>query len=467
MLGWKKHKLESRLLYIIDITENKIAIVGTTDEATQRAVKLFISNYVNESSKGVSINIRAGKTVMQRYYSENVTFINGNSGAEWEVGNRVVLSEANGISNKYGEIMNVSSNHYPSITELRYQPNKEDNGKLIAHFCLRDGFSDTDACFMESSDGGKTWSLLSRPKEQSKAGINASLKPGQMAHIYELPAQLGEYPAGTLVYASGSINYSIRSEIWMWYSTDCGKTWKQTAKIAIGGAVNPVPGWHEQSGVWEPFVWYEDGYLYCFYSDDSDKNHDQKLVYKRSKDGVNWSKLVDVCTFDDPDARPGMFVMTKMGNGEYFMVYEYVNDPDKPHAPVYYKTTKDITEWNPADKGTLIEDSKGAYPGSAPSCVWTPYGGECGTLVVTASSTREKIFVSFDYGKTWEQIESPLAYKSNNIDDSTGKPSYSAGLWLSKDMRTIYFINTTTVDKKNDPDSKVCAIEFTTIKIYD
>ena len=94
---------------------------------------------------------------------------------------------------------------------------------------------------------------------------------------------------------------------WMWYSTDCGKTWVQTSKVAEGGIT--------RLGVWEPFTFYEDGKLYCFYSDDSDPLHDQKLVFKWSEDGLNWSDAIDVCTFKNAADRPGMAVLTKMGKG--------------------------------------------------------------------------------------------------------------------------------------------------------
>jgi len=451
----KLKKQTDKDAYIIEITENKICILGTTEKATVRAMRVFVNDYVKLSSAN-NLNVSKGKTYASFYDSDKILTLSNGVEIETVVAPTTLMTaEMNKI---FGYVVDASSTHYPSIIELQHQPNPEDNGKLIAHFCLRDSRYASDACFMESTNGGKTWNLLSRPVEQSTAGIADSLRPGQMAHIYELPAAVGNYPAGTIVYASGSINYSVRSEIWIWYSTDCGKTWKQTAEIAEGGCVDPVPGWHKQSGVWEPFLWYDGGYLYCFYSDDTDLNHDQKLVYKRSKYGVNWENAVDVCTFDDPSARPGMFVMTKMGNGEYFMVYEYVS---KGKAPIYYKTTKDITQWDSENPGTLIATPNGKTMNSAPSCIWVPTGGDCGTLIVSASSTADELFISFDYGKTWSTFENPMPYTAKDLDSSSGKPGYSAGFWLGADQRTVYFINTTTSDK-----IKKCRIQFTSFRIY-
>ncbi len=445
--------------YIIDITENKIAIVGTTESATLRALKVFINEYVKASPEGKGLSIDAGKTYAKKHDSSKVEFIEDDTELEIVQEATTVLATGGTLPSSSGVTAKVSSVHYPSIVELKYQPNKEDNGKLIAHFCLSATGINTGACFMQSTNGGKTWSLLAMPTEQKSTADN--LIPGGMAHLYELPAKIGKYPAGTLVYASGSINYNVRTEIWVWYSTDCGKTWTQTSMVASGGSAQSVPGWGPQTGVWEPFIWYEDGYLYCFYSDDSDPAHDQKLVYKRSKDGVNWSKLYDVCTFDDPAARPGMFVMTKMGNGEYLMVYEYGGSPEVTGAPIYFKTTKDITNWNPSNPGTLIKTSSGSRPNSAPACIWTPYGGECGTLIVGSTSSESNLFVSFDYGKSWKTMRNPLPYRTRTDDEKNSRTGYSPSFVLGSDGKTIYYLNTTNI-----PETGKRRIQFTSFIIY-
>ena len=281
-----------------------------------------------------------------------------------------------------------------------------------------------------------------------------------MAHIYELPAQVGDMPAGTLLYSGNSVNYSYKSHIGVWRSFDAGHTWEEYTIVARAGGL--------KEGVWEPVMWYEesDGYLYCFYSDDSDPAHDQKLVYKRSKDGKSWSTVYDVCTFDDPAARPGMFAMTKMSNGEYFMVYEYCGGRS---CHIHYKKTKDITDWNPTDPGKLLQ--VGDYHiGSAPWCVWTPVGGECGTLIATGmweaagGDGTHRMFVSFDYGETWTTMANPLPYDSSNRMTSDDHVGYSPSFFVSSDPSVIYYINTTNT---NDPKYGVTEIKVARLKLYE
>ena len=345
---------------------------------------------------------------------------------------------------------------YPSITELRHQKNEADNGKLIltASVVAEVGDKSTVACVMMSPDKGKSWECIARPKEVLRPELG---HVGSMAHIYELPVELGEMPAGTLLYSYNSVNYgtmedrkSGNSILAVWRSFDCGYTWEEYVIIDEAGGI--------REGVWEPFMYYceEDGYLYCFYSDDSDPNHDQKISYKRSKDGVNWEgeggkigsgtgmdvEPVDIVAVDKFDYRPGMVALTKMGNGEYFMAYEQFGDWSG--CPIFYRTTKNLADWGEKnDEGTRITDEEGSIMMSAPAAIWTKQGGECGTLIVASkiSSNKGFMMVSFDYGNTWEKVEDPLA--SVATEQNNRRIGYSAGFWISSDGESIYYTNST------------------------
>ena len=442
--------------YIIDITENKIVIVGQSTIGTIRALQFFVNNYVLSSEEANKIDISAGKTYTKEYDIVQNIYIEDKLDMDVEVKSTLVAVPEKGYTKVGDDLWSISTTHYPAVLELKYQKNEEDNGKLIAIFNFNAARvkSDPNTCgsVWESSDKGASWKLIASPKET----IDPSIKGISMAHIYELPAQVGDMPAGTLLYSGNSVNYSRKSHIGVWRSFDAGYTWEEYVIIAKAGGL--------KEGIWEPFMWYEesDGYLYCFYSDDSDPKHDQKLVYKRSKDGVKWSEIYDVCTFDNPADRPGMFSMTKMSNGEYFAIYEYCGSGG---CKIYYKTTKDITNWNHTDPGTLLQ--VGNYSvGSAPWCIWSPAGGECGTLIATGmweknGNGQHRMFVSFDYGKTWETMTNPLPYDNKNDAKGTDRIGYSPCLVLGSDPSIVYYVNTT------DTPEGLQRIQFARLKLYE
>ncbi len=56
-----------------------------------------------------------------------------------------------------------------------------------------------------------------------------------------------------------------------------------------------------------------------------------------------------------------------------------------------------------------------------------------------------------------DETKAPLAPP----EEKNGKPGYSAGFWLGADQRTVYYINTTTIDTTGR-----CRIQFTSFKVY-
>ncbi|MBP3332848.1 MAG: exo-alpha-sialidase [Clostridia bacterium] len=443
--------------FVIDITENKIVIVGKSTIGTVRAMKTFVNNYVLPSKYAGMIDISAGMTLTKEYDVLQNIYIEDKLDIDVEVVSTIIQSTRPG---EYTDVLGTPATiyypTYPSIVELQYQENEEDNGKLVAilEFSSSNDNS-TWGSVWESTDKGESWKIIARPRET----LDRTIKGISMAHIYELPAAVGDMPAGTLLYSGTSVDYSRRSQIAIWRSFDAGHTWKEYTMVASAGGL--------KEGIWEPFTWYDesDGYLYCFYSDDSDPRHDQKLVYKRSKDGKTWSDVCHVCAFDNPADRPGMLAMTKMGNGEYFAVYEYCGSEN---CHIYYKTTKDITSWNPSDPGTKLK-AGGYSVGSAPWCVWTSAGGECGTLIVTGmwesgGDGTHRMFVSFDYGKTWETMTNPLPYDLGNEATEHDHIGYSPSLFVGADRSVIYYLNTTNT---NDPKYAVAEIKFARLKLYE
>ena len=454
--------------FAVEIAGNKIAVMGKTVTTTVRAVEHFIREYITPSTNYCCIDISSGKSVITPFDAVKTIVLSNGTELDIELTSTVFTVPASGTVEVMGINSTVHTAHYPSVIELQY--NGENNGKLIGIFCLNDtpvgGTAKTNSCVVESSDGGKTWNIISRPIES----IDTSIKGISMAHIYELPEKVGDMPAGTLLYTGNSVNYSKKSHIAVWRSFDCGHTWQGYVIIAEGGGT--------KEGVWEPFMYYneKDGYLYCFYSDDSDPAHDQKLVYKRSLNGVDWSASVDVCAFDAQKDRPGMLIMTKMGLGPYFMVYEYFGTN---RGDVYYKITGDITDWNAEFPGTKLQLPDGYALSGAPSCIWTSVGGSNGILIVsgkhelqgteiithpegTAEEVSPKLFISFNNGSTWETIDNFLPYNPGNDALDTNRIGHSSAFFVGEDPSVIYYMSCT-----DDPETGRQRIQFARVRIYE
>ena len=446
--------------FIIDFDSECISVFGKTDASTLRAAEYFVEKYIcpNGSSE-IPLTEQTASIIKIFIKLEN--------------GSEIIVEEKSTVFGVKGGVYQgglypskLSKSYYPSIIELKH--NGENNGKLLAILAVNDtpseGYEhlDTNACVMESSDGGKTWTMIARPMEtinptyEAEDGTIYNIQGISMAHIYELPERVGDMPAGTILYSGTSVNYDCYSQVAVWRSFDCGYTWEEYTIVDSAGGL--------REGVWEPFMWYEesDGYLYCFYSDDSDPAHDQKLVFKRSSDGVNWSDAVEVCSFKKQKDRPGMIIMTKMANGEYLIVYEYYGSYS---GNIFYKTTKDITSWNPASPGTMLSADGYSVTG-APSCIWTSSGGENGILIISGKADSDggqqhHLFVSLDYGKTFSTIENPLSYDITLDVKETNRVGHSASFIVSSDPSLIYYVNTTVT-----PETGYQRVEFAALRIY-
>ena len=69
----------------------------------------------------------------------------------------------------------------------------------------------------------------------------------------------------------------------------------------------------------------------CYYSDERDPAHNQKLVYTTTSDLKTWSAIQPAAANADSNARPGMAVVSKVPNG-YMMTYELCNPPSGQRA---------------------------------------------------------------------------------------------------------------------------------------
>jgi hypothetical protein len=310
---------------------------------------------------------------------------------------------------------------YPRVIQLRVGANK---GTLLATYGHRGTLP-----IWRSTDNGETWTKLSDVPQLS----------GQPC-LYELPSQMGEFPAGTVMACGIGTGRTTpnTSQLDVAVSRDAGKTWAYLSTIVTGrpGPYNAATraglARDAAAPIWEPFLGSDShGKLVAYLSDERDKKngYNQLLDHVVSEDGgKSWGPVVYDVAIPDGLSRPGMAIVAKDGKGKYYMSYELVSAPGYPLEPrtnaMHFRTSTDGLNWgDPKNPGTLIQDRWRQFPNGTPYIVWSPWGGPNGTLVASARSVvRDTIgrvggglFVNRNGGDGyWTLIETPMWYDINN-----------------------------------------------------
>ncbi|KAJ5978947.1 hypothetical protein N7501_002289 [Penicillium viridicatum] len=253
-----------------------------------------------------------------------------------------------------------------------------------------------------SKDYGKTWKEISKVHDTAN-GYGLRYQP----FLYSLPERVGSFEKGTLLLAGSSIPTDLSStHIDLYASQDDGVNWKFVSHIAAGGEALPNNG---LTPVWEPFLLANKGKLICYYSDQRDNaTYGQTMVHQVSTDLKNWGPVVEDVTYPTYTDRPGMPVVTKLPNGQYFYIYEYGSffGTSSYSFPIYYRLSSDPENIASAPGRRLVVSS-GTQPTSSPYAVWTPYGGENGTIIAS-SGTQSTLFINKALGEgEWTEITSP------------------------------------------------------------
>ena len=454
--------VNNKSAFVIEAVGNKIVILGKSDDVTVHAIKYFATSFISDAGKDSAITIDPNHSSVHKADTDMIVFPE----------NLVGLKFSDKISvYSHDDKFSAQSLYYPTAIQLRYQENAENNGKMLATLNSSEQFYR----ILESKDG-TDWKQIATVYDR----VNSLCRGGRMPMLYELPADMGQYKKGTVLLAgtSSALNTSSqeKSAIVVYYSTDLGKTWTSGQNVDFG------EGRTDGEGVWEPCLIYEEstGRIYCFYSDDSDPAHDQKIVYKYTSDLVTWTGSdgngADSAPFDavasaDSKLRPGMVSLTKMDNGEYIMVYEVGHARYKDStATVYYKKSKSLGDWGDVSYvgDVVLTTDKHAF-GSAPWCTYTSVAGENGMFITTgryrddrnSDPSEPDLFISFDFAESFTHIENPFDY--TNTDLHLGKFGYSPFFLTSSDGKTIYYFNTSLFK----PVNKTQCIEMVRIEIIE
>ncbi|MEV5539511.1 sialidase family protein [Saccharopolyspora shandongensis] len=316
-----------------------------------------------------------------------------------------------------GELLRTGGSSYPRMVRLQHSGLAD--GRVLASMTTyvdRAGF----AVIYESRDDGETFRQIGEirdPEGADEKGMCCST-------LYELPRQVGDMPAGTLLWAGtagvGGDPEERRSSIRVWRSDDHGRTWSFLSTI-VQAPVGP--------GVWEPeFTVSAQGDLVAFYSDDGDPKHDQKMVQVRSADGRNWTDLRETLKNDKFTVRPGMSGVRQLPDGTYVMVYEVCNYDPVHICTVWMRTSADGWDFgDPSDLGTEIVSETGGQPLGTPTIAWAPGPGPNGRLLLAyqmlggdnggwAPGNGRTLMVNdnpSDLARGWREIPSPVQISYN------------------------------------------------------
>ena len=302
---------------------------------------------------------------------------------------------------------------YPRVIRIKHYTKSK--GSLLATF---EHYMNREPSFpiYRSTDNGETWDLYSEV-EDTKNRWGMKYQP----HLFELPQQVGEFPAGTIFCSGNSIPANMSAtDLLVYVSRDGGKSWEFLSSIIKGGrAIYPNK---TETPVWEPFLALDkSGKLVAYYSDEryDYKKLDQLLAHKVSEDGgKTWGKDIFDVAAPDGKTRPGMAVIAELPNGKYIMVFELVGVEG---IPIHYKISDDGVSWgDPADLGKRIINKEGHFLKSTPYVIWTPYGGDNGTIIVSGMGVNmnEKIvgsgyMINQNLGEgEWTYIKAPISYSS-------------------------------------------------------
>lgn len=417
--------------YTVRFTENKIVLVGNDDESTLLAIKSFIDLIESVSDGSPSLSLDKDYCFTDGTDSDIVCFSN------------LALFTLEQPTTIYGP---TKSNRNVELTYARIlmlEHSGENNGTLLATAESLD-----EECYIihRSTDGGSTWEIISRVRAGKFGGVS-----NWQPMIYELPCEVDGMPEGTLLLAG--CTRSFTSAMTVWKSTDGGVSWEEHSTVATSNG---------KGGLWEPFlICDEDGTLLCFYSSENDTAHSQKLVFKEYKGGGKWKSEVDVVASPTQHHRPGMITIARLGNGKYIATYEMVG----LDGTNYYKITDSLTDWNAADIGKQIRTSDGKTSHGTPYCAWSPAGSSKGTLIMSGKFEPNGqdcgLFISFNYGKSWEYLENPMPY-TNTEGSSEHRFGYSPGFYAASDG-TIYYVN--CVDTEERAYSSRADMKLTVIRI--
>jgi len=235
----------------------------------------------------------------------------------------------------------------------------------------------------------------------------------------------------------------------MYTSTDAGKTWHYRSSIIKGGG---RPEDKDNKGVWETNIHVlDDGRLVAYYSTEQHKaeGYNQALGHKVSDDGgKHWGKEVLDVAIPGGVQRPGMAVVTRLGDGRYAMTYENIDGPN--NGQVFIKFSRDGLDWgDPQRHGEPVMTLSGFWPAACPVVTWFPLGGPEGVIVISAErggggaeeGGRDLYWNNASGRGPWWEVRAPVQKRTGNIH-----AGWTQALLLRDDGRMLHITTSSSPD---------------------
>ncbi len=339
---------------------------------------------------------------------------------------------------------------YPRAIRLAYSGPA--NGRVMVSV-VTDTPSHTGVIF-ESTDEGQSFREVGRIADP----WGAAPRGGCCSSIFELPRQIGDMPAGTLLWASSMGRNAGEARIRLWKSNDIGRTWSHVS--------SPFAAPNDR-GVWEPELSVDSGgRLVVHFADETEQpDHSQILARVVSEDGITWSAKTATVRSTVGHYRPGMPVVAELPDGSYVMTYEICALAAPYHCDVRIRHSADGWNWgDPTDLGERPTTVDGKYFTHTPTIVWSPGDSPHGRVLLIGQILQERsgavaqgngatVFVNTENAHGyWYEIAAPV-----EVPDARDAvcPNYSPTLLPSPDGGSLLEVAT-----DEPPGESTCAAYF-------
>ncbi|MET0504624.1 MAG: exo-alpha-sialidase [Luteibacter sp.] len=308
-----------------------------------------------------------------------------------------------------------------------------------------------------SDDGGDHWRFVANVTDQVHKDPAWQLR--WQPHVMRMQRASGGLAAGTLILSANATGNDARGrvvaqDLQVYASTDAGATWSYRGSVVRGGG---RPEDKDNKGVWETNIHVlDDGRMVAYYSTEQHKaeGYNQALAHKLSTDGgKTWGAEVLDVAIPGGVERPGMAVVTRLGDGRYAMTYENIDGAD--NGQVHIKFSRDGLDWgDPQRHGEPVVTASGAWPSACPVVQWFPVGGPEGTIVISAERAggggdeggRSLYWNNASGRGPWWEASAPVQKRTGNIH-----AGWTQALLRRADGR---FLHVTTSSSPTEPRSE-------------